>query len=310
MEDIRYEAGPGHEWGEWAPANIGLNSCEFINSQIRFCDVCDKYEVKSDEGPGHAWDDDSWYQTNIEECMADCTVDAEFERVCPVCACVETKVEANKGHKWGKWTEADLGMNTCEFTNGQIRYCSVCGKYEIKFDKGEGHQWGDWAEADLGLSACEAVNCEMRSCTVCGKKDTRYDEGPGHTWCEWDKIPNETDISDCVWDYEYVRHCDVCGAEGKYALTTDSSGSWKLDHITDTYVQVPVSERIPGRNDNPIGMPDYIKITNISKDYTFNFVKSDDPNFYFANTKFYYGTGENDYYQGTNHDSDNHISFK
>jgi hypothetical protein len=103
--------------------------------------------------------------------------------------------------------------------------------------------------------------------------------------------------------------CDVCGAEGKYALTTDSSGSWKLDHITDTYVQVPVSERIPGRNDNPIGMPDYIKITNISKDYTFKFVRSDDPKFYFANTKFYYGTGEHDYYLGTNHESENHIKF-
>ena len=114
---------------------------------------------------------------------------------------------------------------------------------------------------------------------------------------------------ECV-DNDRNAICDVCGAEGSYALTTDSTGTWRLDHPTDTYVKVPVAERVPDRNANPIGMPDYIKITNISKDYIFSFVRSEDPNFYFANTKFYYGTGENDYYKGTNHDSDKHIVFQ
>ena len=103
--------------------------------------------------------------------------------------------------------------------------------------------------------------------------------------------------------------CDVCGVQGEYVQTTDSSGTWVLDHLTNTYVQAPEAERIKNRNDNPIGMPDYIKITNISKDYTFRFVRSSDINHYFANTKFYYGTGDDEYYHGTNHDSDNHIVF-
>jgi hypothetical protein len=106
--------------------------------------------------------------------------------------------------------------------------------------------------------------------------------------------------------------CDVCGAEGEYSIVNDSTGTWKLDHITDTYVKVPEGERVANRNDNPIGMPDYIKIVNIGadKNYTFKFKKQADPNASFAKTKFYYGEGANDYYQGTNHDSNNHIIFE
>ena len=98
---------------------------------------------------------------------------------------------------------------------------------------------------------------------------------------------------------------------GTYSTVTIPNGDWIFDHASNSYVKVPVEEQIRNRNDNPIGMPDYIKIYNISKDYTFNFIRSEDENFYFANTKFYYGTGDNDYYLGTNHNSTvNHINFK
>ena len=98
-------------------------------------------------------------------------------------------------------------------------------------------------------------------------------------------------------------------ATGLYEIIVDTSGQYSLDRPSDKYY---LDESLPinrYRNHNPIGMPDYIKITNISKNYTFKFVASGDPNFYFAKTKFIYGEGADDYYLGTYHNSDNHIIF-
>ena len=90
---------------------------------------------------------------------------------------------------------------------------------------------------------------------------------------------------------------------GKYETITIAGGQWIFDHESNSYVEVPPEEQVKNRNDNPIGMPDYIKFLNITKDYTFIFTFSEDESFYLADTKFYYGTGENDYYLGTNHNS-------
>jgi len=54
-------------------------------------------------------------------------------------------------------------------------------------------------------------------------------------------------------------------------------------------------------NDNPIGKPDYIKITGNDSGYVFRLPCDDDPEAFFAETKFIYGNGENEYYLGTNH---------
>ena len=54
-------------------------------------------------------------------------------------------------------------------------------------------------------------------------------------------------------------------------------------------------------NDNPIGKPDYIKITGNDSGYVFKLPYDDDPDAFFAETKFIYGNGENEYYIGTNH---------
>jgi hypothetical protein len=54
-------------------------------------------------------------------------------------------------------------------------------------------------------------------------------------------------------------------------------------------------------NDNPIGNPEFIKVTANESGYVFKLPYDDDPNAFFAETKFIYGNGENEYYVGTNH---------
>jgi hypothetical protein len=186
------------------------------------------------------------------------------------------------------------------------------------------HSWGNW---DYGYK-CYIPNIEVDNLSVYNVKtkqpinsmDINFFYGSRPDYCHLETFPgaaqkviifSETEGTciQCVDESPRDAKCDVCGVQGEYVLSTDSTGTWILDHITDTYVKATGDQIIPNRNANPIGVPDYIKITNIQKDYTFIFKKSDDPDFYLANTKFYYGTGENDYYKGTNHDSSNHIIF-
>ena len=86
---------------------------------------------------------------------------------------------------------------------------------------------------------------------------------------------------------------------GLYELIKDTTGQYTFNHTSGVYEFDSTAPTTPYRNHNPIGMPDYIKITNNTHGYKFIFAKSDDPNFYWANTKFYYS--DTDYYLGTNH---------
>ncbi len=54
-------------------------------------------------------------------------------------------------------------------------------------------------------------------------------------------------------------------------------------------------------NDNPIGRPEYIKVTNNEAGYVYKLPYDEDPESFFAETKFIYGEGEDEYYLGTNH---------
>ena len=62
-------------------------------------------------------------------------------------------------------------------------------------------------------------------------------------------------------------------------------------------------------NDNPIGKPDYIKVTGNEAGYVYRIPFSDDPDSFFAETKFIYGEGEGEYYLGTNHKDTKNFKF-
>ncbi len=62
-------------------------------------------------------------------------------------------------------------------------------------------------------------------------------------------------------------------------------------------------------NDNPTGKPEYIKITNNEAGYLFKLPYDDDPDSFFAETKFIYGEGEDEYYIGTAHENTKTFKF-
>ena len=69
---------------------------------------------------------------------------------------------------------------------------------------------------------------------------------------------------------------------------------------------LPVPER-GFVNDNPITPPEYVKLIDNEAGYLYALPKSDDPDFFLANTKFYYT--ENDFYLGTNHGETPNFTF-
>lgn len=62
-------------------------------------------------------------------------------------------------------------------------------------------------------------------------------------------------------------------------------------------------------NDNPVGRPSYFKITGNESGYAFRLPREDDPDAFFAETKFIYGEGEEDYYLGTDHENTKTFKF-
>ena len=69
---------------------------------------------------------------------------------------------------------------------------------------------------------------------------------------------------------------------------------------------LPVPER-GFVNDNPIAPPEYVKLIDNEGKYLYALPKSNDPEFFLANTRFYYT--ENDYYIGTNHENAENFTF-
>jgi hypothetical protein len=80
-----------------------------------------------------------------------------------------------------------------------------------------------------------------------------------------------------VVDYK----CDVCGVTGEYIFATDASR--------------------PRQNDNRTMPPEYVRVRNNASDFTFRTVanSSNDPNHFFANTKFYINDSETELFTGT-----------
>lgn len=112
-------------------------------------------------------------------------------------------------------------------------------------------------------------------------------------------LADETEITFFYGDKDNYMHLDkTYSTNPRVIMKNDATGLY--------YIAVDAGADL--RNDNPIGMPDYIKITNNTHNYKFRFVKNSDPNFYFADTKFYYSDTE--YYQGTNHSNTNTFVFK
>ena len=73
------------------------------------------------------------------------------------------------------------------------------------------------------------------------------------------------------------------------------------------YMFMPVPER-GFVNENPTVPPEYVKLINNEAGYLYRMPKSDDENFFFKNTKFYYN--EEDYYLGTNHENAKGFTFE
>ena len=69
---------------------------------------------------------------------------------------------------------------------------------------------------------------------------------------------------------------------------------------------LPVPER-GFVNDNPIVPPAYVKLMDNENGYLYALPKSEDPEFFLANTRFYYS--ENDFYLGTNHSDTENFTF-
>ena len=69
---------------------------------------------------------------------------------------------------------------------------------------------------------------------------------------------------------------------------------------------LPVPER-GFVNDNPITPPEYVKLIDNEAGYLYALPKSDDPEFFLANTKFYYN--ESSFYVGTNHSDTEGFTF-
>ena len=69
---------------------------------------------------------------------------------------------------------------------------------------------------------------------------------------------------------------------------------------------LPVPER-GFVNDNPIVPPQYVKLIDNEGGYLYALPKSDDTEFFLANTRFYYS--ESDYYLGTNHEDTENFTF-
>ena len=63
------------------------------------------------------------------------------------------------------------------------------------------------------------------------------------------------------------------------------------------------------KNDNPIGKPGYIKVTNNEAGYVFKLPRDNDPDSFFSETKFIYGEGKDDYYLGTDHEDTKTFKF-
>ena len=70
---------------------------------------------------------------------------------------------------------------------------------------------------------------------------------------------------------------------------------------------MPVPER-GFVNENPTVPPEYVKLINNEAGYLYRMPKSDDENFFFKNTKFYYS--DEDYYVGTNHENAKGFTFE
>ena len=69
---------------------------------------------------------------------------------------------------------------------------------------------------------------------------------------------------------------------------------------------LPVPER-GFVNDNPIVPPQYVKLIDNEGGYLYALPRSDDPEFFLANTRFYYS--ESDFYLGTNHSETENFTF-
>ena len=206
----KYSEGTGHEWGEWSYANIGLNSCEFKNSQIRYCEICNQYDVKSEAGPGHVWGE--WYQTNIDACAADCTVVPEFERQCFACGKFANKVGSASAHNWSQW-EQIIPEVTPDCTEDVLftRTCSTCGIVANEYRPGPGHVWGEWYQTNSDACAddCTVAPAFERVCSVCGNVDHKIEKAPGHKFGEW----NDDDLdgmNPCEFINGQKRFCAVC----------------------------------------------------------------------------------------------------
>lgn len=63
-------------------------------------------------------------------------------------------------------------------------------------------------------------------------------------------------------------------------------------------------------NDNPVTPPDFFRVTNNEAGYVYRLPRDPDPDSFFANTKFYYGEGEDEYYLGTDHENTQNFKFE
>ena len=127
-------------------------------------------------------------------------------------------------------------------------------------------------------------------------------------------VKNNIDITFFYGAKDIYMHRDQTYSAGPKVIDiVDYEKDENGDYVLKDGQKVPIYGLVTkstNENQNPIGMPTEIKITGNKNNYSFVFVKNEDPNFYFAQTKFRYGTGENDYYLGTNHDDTQVFKFR
>ena len=144
------------------------------------------------------------------------------------------------------------------------------------------HSYTNW---DYGYK-CHIPNIDINNLSLYNVKTKR-------------PLADETEITFFYGDKDNYMHLgNTASTNPREIMYNEATGLY--------YIAINSSANF--RNDNPIGMPDYIKIRNNPHNYKFRFVKNADPSFYFANTKFYYSDTE--YYQGTNHSDTNKFLFK
>ena len=207
----------GHTFGQWQ--QIGELSCTEKGAERRDCEICDAYESRETDAPGHDY--------QIVETNASCTEGGKTEYVCSRCqdSYIEESVEP-LGHQMSE--AKTIKEPTCTQQGEEASECERCGHRETNTLPALGHQYVDKGKAPT----CTEDGLKAEVCQRCGdKKKEEILNKTGH------QMLTETVEASCSRNGYTETVCQNCG-ETKRTNETAAYGHSFGEYISDNNATV------------------------------------------------------------------------